>query len=174
MSKPLTRERLIVANDILLSEVAALLAEGRESELLTRGDSMRPFILGDRDSVVLRKTDRLKPGDIALARLADGRWVLHRIVSIGNGNVTLKGDGNLTGTECCLETDIAGIAIEVLKPHRRVDCRSEKALRRARWWNALSVAQRRRRLRLLKAFRWSDLSAFIKRKIQNIKTGKLN
>ena len=45
---------MIVPNAILLAEVSALVQEGKQVELLTKGCSMLPFIVGDRDSVRLR------------------------------------------------------------------------------------------------------------------------
>lgn len=40
----------IVANDILIPEIAQMLAEGREVRFTPTGNSMRPWIEGGRDS----------------------------------------------------------------------------------------------------------------------------
>ncbi len=45
----------VVANDILIPEIAQMLAEGREVRFTPNGISMRPWIEGGRDSVVLRR-----------------------------------------------------------------------------------------------------------------------
>ena len=42
-------------NDILLSEVAGLLCEGKTVTIPVRGNSMRPFLADGRDSVVLQR-----------------------------------------------------------------------------------------------------------------------
>ena len=61
---------------------------------------MLPFIVGDRDSVRLRK-EPVAVGDAVLAEIAPGRYVLHRIISLVKDRVVLMGDGNLSGVETC-------------------------------------------------------------------------
>ena len=109
----------VIPNEILLGEVGELLAEGKEVELLTKGCSMLPFIVGERDSVLLKKMDKVSVGDIVLARTGRG-YVLHRVFALDGEKVTLMGDGNLKGTESCCLDDISGIVKEILKPARRV------------------------------------------------------
>lgn len=131
-------------NEVLLPEVADLLARGSEVEIRTKGLSMLPFIVGDRDSVRLKAFPVYEVGDAVLAEVAKGRFVLHRIVNIEGDCVTLKGDGNLVGTESCSLADIKGKAIAVVRPGRKpVDCAGPKALKRARRWNALPYFIRR-------------------------------
>lgn len=130
--------RLVVPNDILLGEVKSMLAEGREVVIPTKGSSMLPFIRGERDSVKLRKTDGIAVGDIVLAEIRPGTYVLHRVFGLDGDNVTLMGDGNVRGVERCRRGDVAGTAFSVLKDGaKEVDCRSAGALRRARAWRRL-------------------------------------
>ena len=49
--------RITVPNEILIPQIGALLAEGREVELRPKGNSMLPFIRQDKDNVILRKLD---------------------------------------------------------------------------------------------------------------------
>ena len=131
-------------NEVLLPEVADLLAHGSEVEIRTKGSSMLPLIVGDRDSVRLKAMPVYAEGDAVLAEIARGRFVLHRIVRIDGDCVTLKGDGNLVGTESCRLADIKGKAVAVVKPNGRVrDLAGPKALARARRWNALPYFFRR-------------------------------
>ena len=59
-----------IANDILIPELARLLAEGKEVRFTPSGVSMRPFIEGDRDSVVLSPiVGQPRVGDILLVRI---------------------------------------------------------------------------------------------------------
>ena len=44
-----------VPNELLLSQVDTFLREGREVIIRAKGNSMLPFIRGDRDSVALRR-----------------------------------------------------------------------------------------------------------------------
>ena len=137
-------ERRIVPNEILLAEAGALLAEGRDVELLVKGNSMLPFIRGGRDSVNLRLLDTLEVGDIVLAEIREGVYVLHRVFAVDGDSVTLKGDGNLRNVEKCRRSDIAGTALCILKENgREVDCRGRKAMRRARAWRTMPTLFRR-------------------------------
>lgn len=113
-------DKRILPNDVLLEEVAALLAEGREVIFRPKGNSMLPVIRGDRDSVVLRKFPSVSVGDILLVRLG-GHYVLHRLVSREGERLVLQGDGNLRGTERCTEADVLGtvVAIENENGRRR-------------------------------------------------------
>lgn len=133
-------EKRSIPNELLLPAVAEMLAGGHDIELMTKGSSMLPFIRGDRDSVVLRRSDP-KPGDIALARIAEGHYVLHRIIAVEGGRVTLMGDGNLAGTESCGVEDIAGTVIDILKPRRDGSLRSVKPTS-GRIWKALKPLRR--------------------------------
>ena len=65
-------------NEILFPEIERLLSEGHEVMLRTKGNSMFPFIVGDRDSVLLQRNDSVRVGDIVLAHLPDN-YVLHRV-----------------------------------------------------------------------------------------------
>lgn len=107
-----------VENDILIPELARLLAEGKEVRFTPSGVSMRPFIEGDKDSVVLSPLDSSpKKGDILLAEAtaSDGqkKYVLHRLINIEGAETSeplyiLMGDGNLSGTELCTRAGIIG------------------------------------------------------------------
>lgn len=116
-----SRMQITLPNEILLEEVASLLAEGKDVEMMTKGMSMLPFIVGDRDSVILRKEEVgcPKPGDIVLARRAPGNYVLHRIISVDGDRVTLRGDGNVFGTETVDRKDILGKVTAVVSPSGR-------------------------------------------------------
>lgn len=130
-------EKRVIPNEILLGEVTSLLAEGQEVVLLTKGGSMMPFLRSERDSVALRKLEKVEVGDIVLAHLGGGRYVLHRIIAIDGDNVTLMGDGNLKGTESCLKSDISGTVVRILKASGK-----EYVPGKGRWWRALKPFRR--------------------------------
>ena len=61
--------------------------------------------------LLLVKPSTIKVGDPVLAEITPRHFVLHRIDSIeGDGNITLRGDGNL-GVEHCKKENIVGAVI---------------------------------------------------------------
>lgn len=130
-------KKMVIPNEILLGEVSDMLANGMEVIIMTKGNSMLPFIRGDRDSVRLRKMDTLAIGDIVLAEIAKGRYVLHRVLEMDGDRITLMGDGNLYGTEKCLTTDIKGTVTAIITPDG-----SEKKITSGRIWRKLKPFRR--------------------------------
>ena len=144
-------QKMIIPNEVLLAEVADLVAEGKTVVLMTKGASMHPFIVGEKDSVRLVKPESLESGLIVLAEHKKDKYVLHRIVSVEGNRVVLMGDGNIKGCEICRISDIKAVAVSIIKADgTEVDCLSRKHLRRAALW-----------FRLLPLRRW--LLAFYRR-----------
>lgn len=152
-----------VENDILIPELARLLAEGKEVRFTPSGVSMRPFIEGDKDSVVLSPLDSSpKKGDLLLAEAtaSDGqkKYVLHRLIDIegaetGEPLYILMGDGNLSGTESCTRAGIIGRVTRIETPSGRT-----KTLTRGKLWLRLKP----HRPFLLKLYRHTILKWFYK------------
>lgn len=133
----------VVANDVLLEEVSALVAEDKQVRLKVKGCSMLPFIIGDKDSVLLVRPEALKVNDIALAYIGDGRYVLHRIIRMEGNMVILMGDGNLKGCERCRRSDIKAIAVRIYKNNgKEVDCASSCHLFLVKLWGLLKPLRR--------------------------------
>lgn len=120
-----------------------MLSEGRIVTISTKGGSMMPFIVGERDSVELVRRDVYEVGEIVLAQIREGHWVLHRLDSVDGDRVTLRGDGNLKGTEKCRMSDIAGSVDKIIRPKGETDCRSERFARRSRLWRSQPYIIRR-------------------------------
>ena len=73
--------------------IAERLAAGQAVEFSPHGVSMLPMLREGRDSVILSApAGRLKKYDIPLYRRADGSYVLHRVVAVGEEGYTLVGD----------------------------------------------------------------------------------
>ena len=114
-----------VANDILIPELARLLNEQKEVRFTPSGVSMRPFIEGDKDSVILASMNRQpQRGDILLAQVtaANGNktYVLHRLVRIENhqspgasprrnGESGLRLEGQITNDQSPMTNDQSSI-----------------------------------------------------------------
>lgn len=130
-----------VENDILVPELARLLAEEKEVRFTPSGDSMRPFIEGNRDSVILTALNRPpRRGDILLVHATQPggqpAYVLHRLVRTEHDEqgelLVLQGDGNLQGEETCRSTDVIGRVRRIENPKGRA-----KLLTRGWIWHAL-------------------------------------
>ena len=131
-----------VPNAELIPAIEKLIEEGQEVIFKPKGVSMLPFIRGGRDSVLLRKADGLKVGDIALAEISEGRYVLHRIETIEDEMIVLMGDGNLVGRERCRKEDVIAIAVKIIKENKEIDCQSPRHMRRAEIWKKLLPVRR--------------------------------
>ena len=130
-------KRVIIQNAIIFSEVAKLVSNGESVTIKTKGNSMLPFISGERDSVVLAKADNIKLYDIVLAVVNENQYVLHRVIKIMGNKLILMGDGNLKGCEICTIENVIATAVEVIGDNREYSCRDNKYIRRAKIWKAL-------------------------------------
>ncbi len=135
----------IVDNDILIPEIRAILLEGRDVRFTPSGVSMRPFIEGGKDAVILRHMPSVRVGDICLCDLGT-RYVLHRVIAVTPDPssltahpslITLQGDGILLATEQCLASDVIGTVIRIENPRGR-----RKPLTRGRLWFYLRPLRR--------------------------------
>lgn len=102
-------EKKYFENAVFLPAAIELMKENPKKPLIlrARGYSMRPFIEHDRDDLylILNKGD-VKVRDVVLAEIEEGHFVCHRVEKIEGDKVTLRGDGNVRGTEQCLLSDI--------------------------------------------------------------------
>lgn len=135
-------KKVVMRNDLLLPEVARLVAEGESVTLMTKGFSMLPFIRGGRDSVVLVKAEKVKPMDIVLAEVAEGMFVLHRVLEVKDGTVILMGDGNIRGRERCREDKVLAKAVSIEKENRSIDCSSRSHIFKAKLWRFMLPVRR--------------------------------
>ena len=118
---------MVISTENLYDEVAALLAENREVSFRAIGNSMLPFIRGGVDMVHMVGPDKLKRGDVVLARTDDAQVVLHRVTSIDGDTVALMGDGNLCRIEQCPTGSVIARMKAIERNGHRIDCQS-------RWW----------------------------------------
>ena len=96
----------------IIEEAIRLVREGVSVTLPVNGNSMLPFIIGGKESVILH-------GPVVLAWVDGCRYVVHRIIRIDGDRVTLMGDGNLVGTEHCLLNDIKARVTHVVDAKER-------------------------------------------------------
>lgn len=93
-------------DNYIIEEAVKLVREGVSVTLPVNGQSMLPFIVGGKESVILQKPEGLNVGTVVLAWVDDSRYVVHRIVGIEGDRLVLMGDGNLKGKEYCKAPDV--------------------------------------------------------------------
>ena len=103
-----------MTDNYIIEEAVRLVDDGVSVTLPVDGHSMLPFIIGGRESVILKKPEACSVGDVVLAWVNDCRYVVHRIIRIEGDNVTLMGDGNIVGKEYCTIADIKAIVTHVV------------------------------------------------------------
>lgn len=117
---------LSVPNEVLLPQVAELIREGHRVTIKVRGNSMNPYLVDRRDEVVLSPFTKedLQVGAVILALVEDGRFILHRIVAVRNGEITMMGDGNWCGTERTVPDNVLGLVTSVIRKGKVRNCTS--------------------------------------------------
>lgn len=125
-----------MTDEIIIKEAVRLVADGVSVTFPVKGQSMIPFIIGGRESVVLQQPVNLKVGHVVLAQLGPERYVVHRIIRIStDGHITLMGDGNIRGTENCKAKDVLARATHVVDSQgKRRSLVSRGQLFKARMW----------------------------------------
>lgn len=131
-------------NDQLYLEIENILREGKTVRCTPNGRSMRPFIRGGKDEVVLRQKPSLQVGDIVLAHIGEN-YILHRLIRIEGEQLILMGDGNLEQTESCTRSEVLATVVDIYDEKGK-----KKKLTRGHLWSAL----RPMRPCLLKAYRY--------------------
>ena len=77
----------------VMNAVRKRLESGMMTTLTVTGSSMTPFLVGERDSVELKKIEtEPRVGDVVLYRRKNGAYVLHRIVKKDNNGFYFAGD----------------------------------------------------------------------------------
>lgn len=111
-------ETVELPNKEFLKEVRAFITNGHNVTLRVRGVSMRPFLEDRRDKIVLTKPHTPKVGDAVLAEITPGKYVYHRIVAIEDNKVTLRGDGNVQGTEECHIDNVVASTLAFIRKNK--------------------------------------------------------
>ena len=106
----------MITDERILEEAIRLVREGVSVTLPVNGNSMLPFIIGGRESVILKRAGLVDEGDVVLAWVEGCRYVVHRIIEINGNQVVLMGDGNIAGVEHCRLDEVAALAINVVTP----------------------------------------------------------
>ncbi len=128
----------------IIEEAIRLAREGVRVTFPVKGQSMLPFIIGGKESVILRGPGGLVDvGDVVLAWVDGNRYVVHRIIRIDGNRVTLMGDGNVACTEHCMLNDIkARVTHVVSADNKERDLHNRWRMLAARLWYWLRPIRR--------------------------------
>jgi hypothetical protein len=139
--------------DIATADIIELLEEGSTFKIVVRGYSMLPLLGFGRDTIILRRVDPSEDisGRIAMFRNDNGRIVVHRIIGINSGIVSLRGDGNLYQVEQCKREEIIAVLESVIRENGKfVSCTSRRWHRKERVWLSTPLWMRRYALAILR------------------------
>ena len=114
-------------NSVFLPQLIQLVDEGHSVSITARGYSMMPFIEHNRDLLVFSRAGNVKVGDVVLAEIRPGVFVCHRIDAMSGDTLTLRGDGNIRGTEHCTLRDVRARLSAVVRRGRRYDLDTSRA-----------------------------------------------
>lgn len=147
---------LQLSNAEFLPQVCELANEGHTVSIRAKGNSMRPFLESERDVIGLARSESYSERDVVLAEIAKGVFVLHRIERIVTpdgrrtkqnatnplSRVTLRGDGNVKGTEHCLLKDVKVKAITFERKGKTWSVESKRWKFYSRVWPSLLPLRR--------------------------------
>ncbi len=132
-----------MTDEVIIQEAIRLVEDGVSVTFPVKGNSMLPFIVGGRESVILARPENIKVGDVVLAWVEGSRYVVHRIIKIETQQVTLMGDGNIVGVEHCTLKDVKALVTHVVNAEgERRMLYSPWRQRGARLWRVLLPVRR--------------------------------
>ena len=103
-----------------------VLADGGEFNMKPKGSSMLPLIVGDRDSIVLKRdfVNIARKHDIAFYRRPGGQFVLHRVMKVcKDGTYVMCGDSQTVLERGVPSTSIIGVVSTIVRNGKKINLR---------------------------------------------------
>lgn len=141
----------------LLDNIESIVPIGQSFELHVKGYSMLPMLGFGDDIIIVRRVDAEEDimGRIAMFRGAQNQIIVHRVLSITDGIVVLRGDGNIIQTEECQRGEIIGVVDKVHRDSGKVvDCTTPRWRRHEKLWLSTPRWVRGKILAIMR--RWLD------------------
>lgn len=92
MQEQIIKKRIVEA-DTYIPVIRELIEEGNTVPFLITGNSMSPFMIHERDTILLKKPEYpLRKGTMAFYQRKNGQYVMHRICKIKDGKYYFVGD----------------------------------------------------------------------------------
>ncbi len=139
----------------VFDNIEQIVERGDTFKMTVTGYSMLPLLGNGHDHIVVRRTedDEDIMGRIAMFRMPDRRIIVHRVVAIKDGLVTLHGDGNLYQREQVRREAIVGVVESVVRQSGKVvSCTTRLWRIRERIWLCQPLIIRRGALGIMR--RW--------------------
>lgn len=125
-----------VSQKDLMPLMEEALKAGKKVRFTVSGNSMWPWLIHQRDSVLLEEcgNQKLKKGDIILFQALEHHYVLHRITRKVKGGYITTGDGNLARDGFVPKDKVIGKAVVLYRKDRKIICCQWKWRLIARLW----------------------------------------
>lgn len=92
-----------------------------------QGHSMWPMLRGGKDSVYLEKADGpLEEDDVALFRTDAGKYILHRVIRVGAGHYTFRGDHVTDHEEYVQQPQVVAVLKKFYRGKCCISCEDKK------------------------------------------------
>lgn len=113
---------IYLSNQNQLEKVKYDIAHGITLRFKAKSNSMQPFIVAERDEVILKQVgeESFQKGSILFAELGERHHVAHRLVEVDGDNLVLRGDRNLKLVEMCGRNDVIAEVVAVVRKGRVV------------------------------------------------------
>ena len=114
-----------VSADELFPLIREVIHHGHKARFTISGSSMCPWILDNRDQVLIAGSSVLKPGDIILYQNRHGNYILHRIMKKEANGFRAMGDSCTTlDEELIAPKDVIGVVQKIYRNGKEIDCTS--------------------------------------------------
>lgn len=90
------------------------------------GYSMYPTLRDHKDTMhIVKKSGELKKYDVVLFRRSNGQLVVHRLLKIKNGQLTICGDGQFKKEYSVKENQVLGVMDSFFRGEKEIKCTSK-------------------------------------------------
>lgn len=115
-------------NPINLSDAFSVIEEklktGGEVTFKPKGTSMLPMLRPGKDSVTIRREEKISKNDVVLYKRANGQFVLHRAVRTTKDEFVMRGDNQWFFERGVSPKMIVGVMTEFVRGERRISRKS--------------------------------------------------
>lgn len=113
-----------------------LINQGETVPILISGFSMRPFLMHNRDTIlVIKPSFPLKKGDVVLYQRLNGKYILHRIIKVNSDNTyNITGDAQSIIETGVRQSQIVGVVTKIYRKNKWITPKSPTWIFYSRVW----------------------------------------